>query len=97
MKSMTHKLTAVLVALAMVLVLAACGTKTTSDAQSGEGAKTEVTEESTPKSTNTDLFTDRDLDPSYENATTIDLSKESASEVTISEAGTYILTGTYNG
>ena len=42
MKSITHKLTAVLVALAMVLVLAACGTKTTSDAQSGEGAKTEV-------------------------------------------------------
>ena len=51
MKSMTHKLTAVLVALAMVLVLAACGTKTTSDAQSGEGAKTEVTEESGPPST----------------------------------------------
>ena len=92
-----HKLTAVLVALAMVLVLAACGSKTASDAQSGEGAKTEVTEESTPKSTNTDLFTDRDLDPSYENATTMDLSKESASKVTISKAGTYILTGTYNG
>ncbi|MDO5452765.1 MAG: carbohydrate-binding domain-containing protein, partial [Eubacteriales bacterium] len=92
-----HKLTAVLVALAMVLVLAACGSKTASDVQSGEGAKTEVTEESTPKSTNTDLFTDRDLDPSYENATTMDLSKESASKVTISKAGTYILTGTYNG
>lgn len=98
MKTMKTKLIAVLVALSMVLVLAACGSKTTtSDAQGGQTAVTEVSEESTPKTTNTDLFTDRDLDPSYTDATTIDLSKKSASTVTISEAGTYVLTGTYNG
>ena len=98
MKSIKNKLIAVLVALAMVLILAACGSKTTTtDSQGSQGAQTVVTEESTPKTTNTDLFTDRDLDPSYDNATTIDLSKESASKVTISKAGTYILTGTYNG
>lgn len=98
MKTMKTKLIAILVALSMVLVLAACGSKTTtSDAQGGQTAVTEVSEESTPKTTNTDLFTDRDLDPSYTDATTIDLSKKSASTVTISKAGTYILTGTYNG
>lgn len=98
MKTMKTKLIAILVALSMVLVLAACGSKTTtSDAQGGQTVVTEVSEESTPKTTNTDLFTDRDLDPSYTDATTIDLSKKSASTVTISEAGTYILTGTYNG
>lgn len=98
MKFLKTKLIAVLVALAMVLVLAACGSKTTtSDAQGGQMVETEVTEDSAPKSTNTDMFTDRDLDPSYEDATTMDLSKESASKVTISKAGTYILTGTYNG
>ena len=98
MKTMKTKLITILVALSMVLVLAACGSKTTtSDAQGGQTVVTEVSEESTPKTTNTDLFTDRDLDPSYTDATTIDLSKKSASTVTISEAGTYILTGTYNG
>ena len=82
----------------MALVLAACGSKTTSsDAQGSQTVQTEVTEESKPTSTNTDLFTDRDLDPSYDEATTIDLSKESSSKVTISKAGTYVLTGTYNG
>lgn len=98
MKSIRNKLVAVLVALAMVLVLAACGSKTTTtNAEGGQTVETEVTEESTPKTTNTDMFTDRDLDPSYKDATTLDLSKESASKVTISEAGTYVLTGTYNG
>ena len=98
MKPFKTKLIAVLVVLSMVLVLAACNSKTTtSDAQGGQTVQTEVTEESTPKTTNTDMFTDRDLDPSYDEATTVDLSKESASSVTISKAGTYILTGTYNG
>ena len=98
MKSFHKKLIAVLVALTMALVLAACGSKTTSsDAQGSQTVQTEVTEESKPTSTNTDLFTDRDLDPSYDEATTIDLSKESSSKVTISKAGTYVLTGTYNG
>lgn len=98
MKAFKHRFLAILVALAMVVVLAACGSKTTvTEDQGGQTVAAGVTEESTPKSTNTDLFTDRDLDPSYDSATTIDLSKESASKVTISEAGTYILTGTYNG
>ena len=98
MKSLKTKIIAVLVVLSMVLVLAACKSKTTtSDAQGGQTVQTEVTEESTPKTANTDMFTDRDLDPSYDEATTVDLSKESASSVTISKAGTYILTGTYNG
>ena len=96
MKPFKTKLIAVLVVLSMVLVLAACNSKTTtSDAQGGQTVQTEVTEESTPKTANTDMFTDRDLDPSYDEATTVDLSKESASSVTISKAGTYILTGTY--
>lgn len=98
MNSISKKLIAILAALTMVLVFAACGSKN-SDAEEGgiSTSQTGATADSSPASTNTDMFTDRDLDPSYDNATTIDLSKETGSKVTISEAGTYVLTGTYKG
>ncbi len=99
MNSNMKRLITIVLALAMVLALAACGKETTTSSadSSVEVTQTGVSDASEPTSTNADMFTDRDLDPSYDSATTIDLSKKSASKVTISEAGTYILTGTYNG
>lgn len=98
MKKFTKKLIALVVALTMVLVFAACGSKSSEAEESSVAAsQTGATSDSTPATTNTDMFTERDLDGSYDNATTIDLSKESGSKVTITEAGTYVLTGTYEG
>ncbi|MBQ8469976.1 MAG: carbohydrate-binding domain-containing protein [Clostridia bacterium] len=98
MKTITKKLIAVLVALTMVLILAACGSKN-NDGEEGSVSASQIgaTADSTPSSTNTDMFTERDLDPSYDSAETIDLSKESGSKVTITKEGTYVLTGTYKG
>ncbi|MBP5271815.1 MAG: carbohydrate-binding domain-containing protein, partial [Clostridia bacterium] len=97
MKKHTTKLLAVLLALTFAVVLSAC--KSNPETAETTTAKTTAAasdDSSAPTSTNTDLFTDRDLDPSYDSATTIDLNKES-SRVTITEAGTYVLTGTLHG
>ena len=99
MKRILSGLIVVVLALALTIVLTACPAKTT-DAEAGQTSETgvtEVTEDSSPKSANSDMFTDRDLDPSYEDATAIDLSRESRSALEITEAGTYALSGTYNG
>ncbi len=96
MKHYYSKLLVVLLALSLTVVMTACGAKTTGS-EAGQTTPTGATEDASPSSTNTDMFTERDLDPSYDEATTIDLSKESGSTVTIKDAGTYVLTGTYDG
>lgn len=96
MKHHYSKLLVVLLALSLTAVMTACGAKTT-EREVGQTTATGATADASPSTTNTDLFTERDLDPSYDEATTIDLSKESGSTVTIEEAGTYVLKGTYDG
>lgn len=97
MKKRMTRLLAVLLALTFAVVMAACKTSTEETETVAASTTVSVSDESAaPTSTNTDLFTDRDLDPSYDKATTIDLTKET-SKVTITEAGTYVLTGTLHG
>lgn len=99
MKHISKKLIALFLAAVLAVVLTACGK---SDDTSGTDSdikttQTGATNDASPSTTNTDMFTDRDLDPSYDDYETIDLSKETGSEVTISEAGTYLLTGSFKG
>ena len=100
MKRHTRKLLIVLLALALTIAMTACGGKT-KDAETGQSTATGVTEESSSADTSalleSDLFTERDLDPTYTDATAIDLSKETGSAVTITKEGTYVLSGSYDG
>lgn len=95
-----RKLAALMLAGAMCFSLAACGNgaSTTTDTVGT------ITTVSSQTSSQNDLFTDRDYDASYETAVTITLSGDTAvasgdgvavegTVVTITQAGTYLLTG----
>lgn len=79
------KILSLLLALCLLLSFSACGSK--------ETAETESTSSESGTTAAADMFTERDYDVSYENATTINLSEESGT-VSITKAGTYLLTGT---
>ena len=95
-----RKLAALALAGTLCVSLAACGSKTTTAADTS-GTVTAVSSQTTSQ---VDMFTDRDYDASYEDAVTITLSGSTASAdgngvtvddstVTITQAGTYLLTG----
>lgn len=95
-----RKLAALALAGTLCVSLAACGSKTTT-ATDTSGTVTAVSSQTTSQ---VDMFTDRDYDASYEDAVTITLSGSTASAdgngvtvddstVTITQAGTYLLTG----
>lgn len=108
MKRIVTKLLAFALAAVLAVVLTACGNKaedtttttiTTSQSDSSKKAETEY---------NAEMFTERDLDASYKDYVGISLKGSTAEAggsgvtveegtVTITEAGTYLLTGTFDG
>lgn len=92
-----RKILVVVLALSFALVMTACGGKTTDSDVSVKTTQTGATNSASPTTTNTDMFTERDLDPSYDEATEINLNDAKDGKVTITEKGTYVLSGTLDG
>ena len=72
------------------------GSENSTNSSAGSTASSGTTTTGTVK---TDMFTDRDKDASYDeaSATTVNLSEIKDSTYTITKEGTYILSGTYSG
>ena len=85
--SLIAKVTALALAVSLAATMTACGSSEDSEDSSSSVTVTQTS------LINEDMFSNRDYDTSYEDYTTMNLSSMSG-DVEITEAGTYLLTGT---
>lgn len=101
MKEYMRRLICGAMAFAFVLSLAACGGKTATETISSspveETTPSEPTVSMTAPEVQKDMFTSRDYDESFEDCTVMDLSARQDDCVSITEGGSYLLTGTWEG
>jgi hypothetical protein len=91
---MKRKIAAILIALTMILSLAACGTTGTSGTVTASGTKTTTNAQTTSTALDTSAeFTDRDLEQTADTSNATTLTVSDGNDITISEEGVYIVTG----